>query len=75
MPPLFNPEDYSREPDNEFRGHISINMLCAPDGLTVSQADILRISSPDDWWSDILLACVTLGHRDKNIHNTDLLRR
>jgi len=50
---LFNPKDYFREPDNEFRGLISINMLYAPDGLTVSLADIYRISSPDDWWSDI----------------------
>ncbi|MBG05466.1 MAG: hypothetical protein CMM59_15480 [Rhodospirillaceae bacterium] len=75
LPPLFNPENYFREPDNEFRGLISINMLCAPDGLTVSRADIYRISSPDDWWSDILPAGAAAGHRDKNILNTDPLRR
>ena len=74
LPPFFNSENYFREPDNEFRGIISINMLCTPGGLTVPRADIYRILSPDNWWSDILPAGATVGYRDKNILNTDLLR-
>ena len=74
LPPFFNPENYFREPDNEFRGIISINMLCKPVRLTVPRADIYRILSPDNWWSDILPAGATVGYRDKNILNTDLLR-
>ena len=71
---VLNPENYFREPDNEFWGLISINMLCTPGGLTVPRADIYRILSPDNWWSDILPAGATVGYRDKNILNMDLLR-
>ena len=49
-------------------------MLCTPGGLTIPRADIYRILSPDNWWSDILPAGATVGYRDKNILNTDLLR-
>ena len=57
LPPFSNPENYFREPDNEFWGLISINMLCHPVGLTLPRADIYRILSPDNWWSDIPGGC------------------
>ena len=46
LPPLFNSENYFREPDNEFRGLISINMLCVPDGQMVSRAESIGFRAP-----------------------------
>jgi len=32
VPPLFNPNNYAGNPDNQFADIVSINMLCLPDG-------------------------------------------
>jgi len=73
LPPLFNPDNYFAAPQNEFGGLISINMLCAPEGLDVSRGDVYPISGPTDSWRDVAPPGLFSPDRDRRILESDPL--
>ena len=48
LPPLFNPGNYFKEPNNVFEGIVSINMLCIPASSGLVAEDFQPITSPYD---------------------------
>ena len=66
-------QDYFREPDNEFRGIISINMLYTRWADRVAGGHLSDFE-PRQLVERYLLAGATVGYQDKNILNMDLLR-
>jgi FkbM family methyltransferase len=50
LPPLFNPDNFAKDPENAFPGVVSINMLCLPAEAGVKVGGMRRIVSPADSW-------------------------
>ena len=53
LPPLSRDNNFFGHEKNFLPNMISINMLCAPPGLTVAGMDALQIKNPDDWWKNL----------------------
>ena len=48
--PLFNPDNFAREPNDVFGGIVSINILCVPNENPMSIEGLPRVQSPTDSW-------------------------
>ena len=48
--PLFNPNNYHGNPDNQIGNYVSVNMLGLPNEKTTEVNGLREINSPDDWW-------------------------
>lgn len=49
-PPLFNPENFARNPVNVFGGTVSINLLCQPKESALAVTGLIEVTSPHDTW-------------------------
>lgn len=50
LPPLYNPDNFERDPENIFPGIVSLNVLCTPLEAKIPVAGLRRIVSPGDSW-------------------------
>ena len=74
LPPLFNPDNFFRESRNAFERLISINMLCAPDGVEVPSVNLHPIHGPEDWWEDLAVDRSGTRTGRRNVLDWDPLR-
>ncbi len=49
--PLFNPDNFAKNPDSIFGGTVSINMLCQPAESARPVAGLREVTSPQDSWN------------------------
>lgn len=51
-PPLFSPDNFNRNPVNQFGGIVSINIFCQPVESARPVADLIEIRDPADTWQN-----------------------
>lgn len=51
--PLFNPNNFAKNPENIFGGTLAINMLCQPAELARPVSGLREILNPLGWWNDL----------------------
>jgi FkbM family methyltransferase len=55
LPPLFNPQNFSMNPNNVFGHIVSINLLCLPNECSESVPNLRAVTDPDDSWERHIL--------------------
>jgi FkbM family methyltransferase len=50
LPPLYNPNNFARNPTNVFPRVVSANLLCLPKERQQAISGFRRVTGPDDWW-------------------------
>ncbi|MBF0166684.1 MAG: FkbM family methyltransferase [Alphaproteobacteria bacterium] len=50
LAPLFNPDNFNKNPQNAFGNTITINLLCIPKEMKTEIKGLRPVSGPDDWW-------------------------
>jgi FkbM family methyltransferase len=50
VPPLFNPDNHARRPDDVFGRIVSVNVLCLPRESDLKMHGFREITKPDDRW-------------------------
>jgi FkbM family methyltransferase len=50
LPPLYNPDNFRKHPNDIFNNVVSVNMLCLPEGDTLDVGKLRPVSGPDDNW-------------------------
>ena len=50
LPPLFNPANFSGNPNNVFGGTVSVNLLCIPKERGAKVPHLRQVAGPHDWW-------------------------
>lgn len=50
LPPLYNPDNYFKNPSNIFGNIVSVNMLCIPEEKPVEINGLRAVTGPEDSW-------------------------
>lgn len=51
LPPLFNPDNFARDPENIFPNLLSVNIFCVPSEAQIQIDGMRRVTSPHDRWN------------------------